>query len=213
MKTDDLIAALAVDLPAASSRHIERMMLLWMIPASLVVLCGLTFWLGFRGDLLQAVTGPTFWSKAAYTAALAIVGFWLLDRLGRPGATVRGPVLLLGAVLLAVAGLASFEIMTLPPADRMHAVMGVSSRVCPTNILGLSALAAPFVFLAARRFAPTRPALAGAAAGLLAAGLAATLYGLHCPERTAAFVAIWYTLGMALAAGAGAIIGRFALRW
>ena len=45
----------------------------------------------------------------------------------------------------------------------------------------ISALAAPLVFWAARAFAPTRPMLAGAAAGLLTGGLATTLYGLHCP--------------------------------
>ena len=91
--------------------------------------------------------------------------------------------------------------------------MGVSSSVCLQNILGLSALAGPFVFIAVRRFAPTRPMLAGAAAGILTAALATTLYGLHCPERTATFVAIWYTGGVALAAVAGAVIGRFAFRW
>lgn len=54
---------------------------------------------------------------------------------------------------------------------------------------------------------------AGAAAGLLTGAIAATAYGLHCPEATAAFVATWYTLGMAAAAGLGAVVGRFALRW
>ncbi len=213
MKTDDLIAALAVDLPSASPRHIERVLLLWMIPASILVLAGVTFWLGLRGDIMQAVVGPTFWAKAAYTAVLAGTGFWLLDRLGRPGASVRAPALLLTAVLAAIAVLAMAEQMAMPVADRMEAVIGVSSNVCLQNILGLSALAAPFVFIAARRFAPTRPMWAGAAAGLLTAALATTLYGLHCPERTATFVALWYTGGIALAALAGAVIGRFAFRW
>ena len=47
----------------------------------------------------------------------------------------------------------------------------------------------------------------------LTGGLATTLYGLHCPEHTAAFVAVWYTLGMTLAVIGGAVIGRFAFRW
>ena len=58
-----------------------------------------------------------------------------------------------------------------------------------------------------------RPMLAGAATGLLVGGLAATLYGLHCPEHTAAFVAVWYTLGMAIPTAMGALIGRFVWRW
>jgi hypothetical protein len=64
-----------------------------------------------------------------------------------------------------------------------------------------------------RRFAPTRPTLAGAAAGLLSGGLAATVYGLHCQETAIPFVAIFYTLGIVLSTAAGAIIGSRVLRW
>lgn len=213
MKTDDLIAALALDVPATPPGKIERDLMLWMIPAGLLALCGLVFWLGLRPDLSAAVVGPTFWAKAAYTLALGVSGFWLLERLGRPGSSARQPLILLGAVLILVASLAVFEVIATPAGDRMSAMIGRSWRVCPRNILVLSAAAAPFVFFAARRFAPTRPMFAGAAAGLLTAGLAATLYGLHCPEHTAAFVAIWYTLGMAFPAVVGAVIGRFAFRW
>ena len=66
---------------------------------------------------------------------------------------------------------------------------------------------------AIRRLAPTRPMLTGAAAGFAAGALAATLYGLHCPEQAAAFVATWYTLGIGAATALGAIAGRRLLRW
>jgi len=69
------------------------------------------------------------------------------------------------------------------------------------------------VFGAARGFAPMRPGAAGAAAGLLTAALATTLYGLHCPEHTASFVMVWYSLGIAVAVAAGAVIGRVLFRW
>lgn len=91
MKTDDLIQALAVDLPAQGKRNIERNIALWLIPAALLVLAGVGLWLGFRSDLSSAMIGPTFWAKAAYTAALAATGFWLLARLGRPGASAKAP--------------------------------------------------------------------------------------------------------------------------
>jgi len=213
MRTEDLIAALAIDTPATSLRRIERRLMLCMIPAGLVVMAGVVGWLGVRPDLATAVAGPTFWLKAAYTASLAVSGFWLLDRLGRPGSSPRGPLALLTAVLVLVAAVAVMEMMTMPSSDRMAALMGGSALACPTNLLILSGLAAPVVFFAARRFAPTRPTLAGAAAGLLTAGLAATLYGLHCDEQTAMFVATWYTLGMALASATGALVGRFAFHW
>lgn len=213
MKTDDLIAALALDTPAAAPRGVERNLMLWMVPAGLVALCGVVFWLGLRPDLPAAVRGVTFWAKALYTIALGVAGFWLLDRLGRPGSSARSPLRLLGVILILVIVLATLELVTMPAGDRLSALMGQSWQVCPRNIVVLSAAAAPFVFFAARRFAPTRPMVAGAAAGLLTGGLAATLYGLHCPENTAAFVAVWYTLGTALSAVAGTMIGRFVFRW
>lgn len=213
MKTEDLISALAVDLPPAAPRALERRLALFMIPAAALALLGVTFWLGFRPDLIPAVQGPVFWAKAAYTAVAGIAGFWLLDRLGRPGVSARGPLILLILLLTTAAAAAGIELIQAPAAARMDLVMGRSAQVCPPNILGLSLLAAPCIFFAARRFAPVRPMAAGAAAGLLTAALAATLYGLHCPERTAAFVAVWYTLGMAAAAGVGALVGRLALRW
>lgn len=211
MKTDDLIQALAADLPPA--RALDRRLLLWMIPAGVVVLATVGLWLGFRADLLAAMQGPVFWAKAAYTMAMAVAGFWLLDRLGRPGASPRAPLILLAAILTGVLGLALYELAVMPMTERMAAVMGDSARVCAPNIAILSLLAAPFVFGAARAFAPTRPMLAGAAAGLLTGGLATTLYGLHCPEHTAAFVALWYTMGMGIAVAAGALIGKLAFRW
>ena len=77
-------------------------------------------------------------------------------------------------------------------------------------------LAAP-VFLgvawALRRLAPTRLAMAGAAAGLLAGAVGATVYGLYCEETAAAFVVTWYTLGIAVCATAGALLGPRLLRW
>ncbi|WP_339915076.1 DUF1109 domain-containing protein [uncultured Brevundimonas sp.] len=213
MKTDDLIAALAVELPPARAGQIERHLLLMMVPAAGLVLVGVVLWLGVRGDLATAMTGPVFWSKAAYTTLIAATGFWLLDRLGRPDADVRPPLILLAAIGSTALILAGTLFATAAAGDRMTLLMGSSARVCPTNILVLSALAAPFIFVAGRRFAPDRPMAAGAAAGLLTAGLAATLYGLHCAEVSAVFVAVWYSLGMTLAAGVGAILGRFAFRW
>ncbi len=213
MKTDDLISALATDLPARAAGHLRRGLLAAMTAVALAALVGVALWLGFRPDLAEAATGPIFWSKAAYTLLIAVGAYWLVDRSGRPGGDVRAPLILLGAVLLVVAGLAVVELLTTPAGERMVTLMGRSASVCPLNITLLAGLGAPFVVLATRRFAPERPGLTGAAAGLVAAGIAASLYGLHCPERTAAFVAVWYSLGMAIPAVAGAMVGRLIWRW
>lgn len=211
MKTDDLIQALSLDLPPA--QPLDRRLMLAMIPAALLVLITVGVWLGYRDDMMLAMRGPVFWAKAAYSIAMAGVGFWLLDRLGRPGASPRAPLILLAAVLSLAIGTALVELVLMPMPERMPAMMGKSAHACAPNIALLSLVAAPFVFWAARAFAPTRPMLAGAAAGLLTGALATTLYGLHCHEHAATFVALWYTLGMAIVAATGALIGKFAFRW
>ena len=59
-----------------------------------------------------------------------------------------------------------------------------------------------------RHGAPTRPAVTGAIAGLLASGLAATLYAAHCTDDSPLFVATWYTLAAGLVTAVGALAGR-----
>ena len=106
------------------------------------------------------------------------------------------------------------ETVLTPPGQRMAGWLGQTWDICGRNIVLVSAFAAPLVFLSARRLAPTRPTTAGLALGLATGGIAATAYGLlHCGEATAAFVATWYTLGVAAAGLIGAAVGRFALRW
>jgi hypothetical protein len=78
-------------------------------------------------------------------------------------------------------------------------------------LLSLPLLAAALIGL--RHGAPTRPAIAGAIAGLLSAGLAATLYASHCTDDSPLFVAFWYTLATALVAAVGALIGSRMLKY
>lgn len=213
MKTEDLIAALALDATPASPASLQRRLLMWSLPAAVTGFLGVWFYLQLRPDLLQAIGGVTFWLKAGYTAALAASGGWLFTRLGRPGASATAPLWALLAILAAAMAMGAANMMMAPSDVRMPVLLGHSYQVCALNIAGLSLLTSPFLFWAARRFAPTRPMRAGAVAGLTAGAIAATLYGLHCQESTAAFVATWYTLGILIPTAVGAVIGRFALRW
>lgn len=210
MRTEDLIDRLSGDLSAVRTTRLPAIHI--AVAAGLAITVTWA-WLGLRPDLGQAVLGPTFWLKALYALALAGAGLWLAARLGRPAADRRAPAVAVALVLVAAAMAALIEQAALPAAARMDALMGQTWRYCPPNILKIAALAAPVVFLGARRFAPTRPALMGAALGLGVGAIAAAAYGLHCPEATATFVAVWYTLGMVAAGLVGAVIGRFALRW
>ena len=211
METDDLIDALAAGLEPAKP---ARPSLTLLIAAALAAVTTVALLLGVRPDLGQALQGPIPWMKGLYTTALAGSGIWLATRLGRPGVDPRPAAFALLAVVAAAVLWGVIEMSLTPPERRMADWLGGTWTVCGRNIVLVSVFAAPLVFLSARRLAPTRPTTAGLALGLATGGLAATAYGLlHCGEATAAFVATWYTMGVAAAGLIGAAVGRFALRW
>lgn len=212
MRTDDLIAQLSGGLEPVKSGMVFRSLLsalgLGLAGSIAVMLVAI----GLRHDLGIAMTSFGMWMKLAYTLAIALLGLWMVERAGRPGADMARPVLLLAAPVLAIALLAGLQ-MAAPGADMPGQVLGQSSRVCAFLVIltALPSLAA--AFWALRRLAPTRLGLAGAGAGLLAGGMGAFVYCFHCQESTAAFVAIWYTLGIALTTGIGGFLGPRLLRW
>ena len=214
MKTDDLITMLATGLQPVPRRAAATRLALAVLPGIALALVLLLAVFGPRADLAQAVVGAGFWLKMALPVSLAAAGFVLAQRLGRPGVQAGAaagwgaalPVLILWAVALWV-------LLRAPEGTRVALVMGNTWRSCALNI-GLLALPTFVAALAAlRTLAPTRPAAAGAAAGLLAAGVGAAVYALHCPEVEAPFLAVWYVAGMALPVLAGAAVASRLLRW
>ena len=91
--------------------------------------------------------------------------------------------------------------------------MGGSWQVCSVSIVSLSLPVLGALLWALRQLAPTRPALTGAVAGMLAGSLAASIYSLHCPETSLTFFAVWYAGGIALMSVVGAVLGMRVLRW
>lgn len=212
MRTDDLIAQLSGGLEPVKAGAVPRILAAALALGLAGSVAVMLLAMGPRHDLHAAMTSFGMWMKLAYTLAIAVFGFWIVERAGRPGADIARPALLLALPLLAIALLAGLQ-MTAPGADMPDQVMGHSSRVCAFLVVmtALPSLAA--AFWALRRLAPTRLGLAGAGAGLLAGGMGAFVYCFHCREGAAAFVAIWYTLGIALTTGIGGILGPRLLRW
>jgi hypothetical protein len=163
--------------------------------------------------LLAAAEQPWFWMKAAYTGLLTVTGAIIVKRLSVPGARLGAVPLVAGLIILAMLALGAGQILAAAPAGRVALWLGHTWKVCSPLILLLAIPIYAFLVAAIRRLAPTRAALTGAAAGFAAGALAATLYGLHCPEQAAAFVATWYTLGIAAATALGAMMGSRLLRW
>ena len=210
MKTNGLIRALAADHPSRSA-SLERT--LCIATACALALAAVLFAtvLGPRADIATAVTEPRFIFKFIVTLALAVSAGALVLRLARPGARVPWLWLAAGPALLAASLVV--ELAVTPPASWPARTIGTNARICLTMVPLLSIAPLAAALLTLRHGAPTRPALAGAVAGLLAGGLAATLYAAHCTDDSPLFVATWYTLAIALVALAGALIGWRVLRW
>ena len=213
MRTDDLIDALASDAGSPRAAPPRRLAIVAGLGALAALLLVLN-WLHTRHDLMPAMRGGMFWMKALYTALLGAGGYLAVERLSRPTGSGRKGWMVAGAVLAVFVIAGVIQATMSPDVQRaLHMLRGHSWHVCSRNILvlGLPMLAVGLWTL--RGMAPTRPARAGFAMGLFSGGVAATVYGLHCPEHTFTFVALWYSLGVLSLAVLGALAGRWALRW
>jgi hypothetical protein len=212
METDQFIRSLAAD-NAHRARPVGLVLALALLAAAPVSVAMFVAELGVRPDIMTAMRNPFFDLKFAVTLALAISAIVVSLHLSRPEASLQGWgwLLLIPAGLLA-AGIAS-EMMMPQRMPMMTRMIGRNSMVCLTAIplMSLPLLAAALIGL--RHGAPARPAVAGAIAGLLSAGLAATLYASHCVDDSPLFVATWYTLATALVTAVSALAGARMLRF
>ena len=213
MDTDQLIRSLAAD-NSHRARPVGFVLALALLAAAPVSVALFVAELGVRPDVMTAMRNPFFDLKFAVTLALAISAIAVSLHLSRPEASLRGWAwLLLIPIGLLVVGMAG-EMMMMPQRPPMMTRMiGRNAWTCLTSIplMALPLLAAALLGL--RHGAPTRPAVTGAIAGLLSAGLAATLYASHCTDDSPMFVATWYTIAAALVAAIGALAGPRVLRF
>jgi hypothetical protein len=213
MNTQQLIESLSSDVPRVARHAPEKRVGFGIIVGCLVTLVLVTTVLGIRPDLQLALHGFSFWMKWAYTITLGVAAAFAVTRLARPQPEPLGSLWLLTVPVSILAGIGISELVR-APSDRWLGIwLGQSWMTCPWLVLMLAAPVFVGLLWSFRKLAPTRLRAAGAAAGLASGAWAATLYCLHCPETSALFVLTWYSLGIILAAGAGAALGPRLLRW
>ena len=212
MRTDDLIAQLSSGLEPVKRGAVGRLLLGAAVLGMLGSVALMLSLIGLRHDFARAIVSFGMWTKLVYTFVIAGLGFWLVERMGRPGAEMTRPLQLLAIPLLAILLLSVLQ-MNAPSAVMPRLVLGHSSRVCAflVTMTALPTLAA--TFWALRKLAPTQLTVAGAGAGLFAGAVGAFVYSFHCTEGAAPFIAIWYTLGIVAVTALGALLGPRVLRW
>jgi len=213
MKTDELVKMLATRAGPVERNVTARRFataLGWGVCGGMLYMA---IRLGVRPDVHAASFLPMFWMKLAFPLAGAAAAIYMATRLARPGMRLGKAPVVFAALLLTVWVSGALVLLQSPPEQRDYLIFGRTWKVCPYYIALISIPVFAAAMWAMKGLAPTRPALAGAAAGLVAGTLAVAVYALHCPEMEAPFLAIWYVLGMLVPVAAGALTGPLLLRW
>lgn len=210
-ETIELIDRLSSNLQPARRRG--SLLGIAMLIGAAIAFGMLLFMLGLRSDLFQGLAQSALWMKWGLALTTAAMAFALCLQLARPEGRPGWWPIALVVPIVALAGFACIQVSRLPLADRRAMWLGDSALQCSwcIPVLAMPLLVATLV--AFRRFAPTRPRLAGFSAGMLAGAVSAAIYALHCGESAPAFVAAWYSLGMLIPALVGWIVGPRVLRW
>lgn len=213
MNTDQLIEVLASDIAPVSRHAVGRRLVAGIALGAIGTILLIGLWLGFNPQLDVAMRHYSFWVKWGYTLSLGICAVVATTRLARPDSGRLGWLWVMALPVASLTAIGIFEMSRVPSAQWLAMWLGESWSVCSSIVFMLSLPIFGGLLWSFRRLAPTRLRAAGATAGLTAGAWAATLYCLHCPEVSAIFVLTWYTLGISLAALAGAVLGPRLMRW
>ena len=213
MKTNDLIAMLATEASATPTvSPLRRCVQATATGLAISLALVLTLW-GLNPELNALAHTQAFWVKVVWLVLTCTFAVPVVMHLARPGVAAGRGVWGIAAALAGMAILALAQVATVDADTGMSLMLGGSWQVCSASIAALSVPLLAALLWMLRGMAPTRPALAGASAGLMAAAMSGLVYSLHCPETAYPFLAVWYVAGMALMAGVGALLGSRLLRW
>jgi hypothetical protein len=214
MNTQQLIHTLASDLETGVGPRRAR--LRW---PRLAALTGLASLASLAAILLLLAPSPhlshgpgaTIVFSVLTGAALAAGAFWATLTLSYPEGRLGlwWLFLPLGILLLGL----GLEMSDTPSSSWMVRLWGDSPGACFLCVTALSLPILAAALVALRDGAPTHPRLCGAMAGLLAGGIAAALYTLHCPENSLLFVASWHVPAVLTVTFFGALAAGRWLRW
>ena len=213
MRTEDLIQKLSSNTRAISPRAAEQRVVFGLLIGGMAATALMIPWMGLRPDLPGAMMTAPFLMKWAYTISLGLIAATAVLHVARPDAPAWSGIWLVLVPVVLLGAMSGVELATTPLAQWVPMGLGRSWDECSARVALLALPVFAGLLWSFRSLAPTRLRSAGAVSGLAAGAFAATVYGLHCPEVSATFVLTWYTLGIATAAGFGALVGPRLLRW
>ena len=214
MKTDDLVSMLSTNLDAVDWRSVSRRILGAAALGALAALVLMMLLFGPRTDVLDLRAWIFVGIKLAFAGAIIGLSLAYLLRIARPSGERRVSLTLMVLPYVLALVVLAVSLAMAPPANWQTMIFGQHWLVCIACI-PLNAIIpfAAIVFVMRQFGAPTHLGEAGALAGLAAGGISAVVYALHCTDDSLAFIALWYSLTIALCTVVGAFLGPRLLHW
>jgi hypothetical protein len=213
MKTDELVALLSTN-PEPVDRGLVRRTLYVALAAGLIVSLGLAVvGLGIRSDLTMAGALIFLVVKLCFAVGIVSLALVYLTRLARPGGERKAPYFLVAMPFLLIVVVAATSLGIAPSSHWDKMIMGDQWLECLLSIPIIAIVPFATIIWAVRRAAPTNLVRTGTFVGLVAGGVSAIAYALHCTDDSLPFVAVWYGGTIVLCTLAGAALGPRLLRW
>jgi hypothetical protein len=213
MKTDDLIAMLGTNVEPVDPRQVARTVSVALAVGGAAALVAMLFALGVRTDVTEAGRFAFLLLKLVFTLGVVLLASIFLSRHARPGGEKRTPIALAALPFVVIMLLAAVSLASAPSSYWEKMIVGDKWLECLLSIPIIAIVPFAAVIWAVRRMAPTDLTRAGALAGLVAGGVSAMAYALHCTDDSLPFVAFWYGGTIAMCTFAGAKLGPRLLRW
>ena len=213
MKTDELVTLLSTN-PEPVNRGLVRRTLYAALAAGLIVSLGLVLvGLGIRSDLTMAGALIFLVAKLCFAVGIVSLALIYLTRLARPGGERKAPYFQVAMPFLVIVVLAAISLVLAPSSHWDKMVVGDQWLECLLSIPIIAIVPFATIIWAVRRAAPTNLVRTGTFVGLVAGGVSAIAYALHCTDDSLPFVAVWYGGTIVLCTLAGAALGPRLLRW
>jgi hypothetical protein len=213
MKTNDLIAMLSTNTEPVDRKLVIRTVCIALVAGALVAIGSALVGLGLRTDLTTAHALIFLVTKLAFAIGIVGVAAIYLTRLTSPGGELRTPSILAVIPFVVIALLAGTSLGAAPSSHWDKMIVGDQWLECLLSIPIIAIAPFAITIWAVRQAAPTDLVRAGAFAGLIAGGISAMAYALHCTDDSLPFVAVWYGGTIVLCTLAGAVLGPRLLRW
>lgn len=213
MRTEDLVAMLSADTEPVNRNLMERLPFTALSAGSLLALGLMVIGLGVRADSITTRSLVFLSFKLAFALGIVVIATLFLTKLARPGGERKISSWLVVFPFMAIALIAAVNLWFSPKSQWDRMIMGENWLECLLSIPIIAIMPFAIAIWAVRRAAPTNLVISGAFAGLVAGGVSAMAYALHCSDDSLPFIATWYGGTIVLCTLAGAVFGPRLLRW